>query len=163
MIVLVCAVAFGTSSAAAHGTGDPPRLVLWHRVGDIAFGETKADVEAEFGQREQIFEGGVLAGYGYRIHNGDLFVDYARNGRVNELGVTTRYYRARDGFGVGSRLPTCYESKAGCTKRWRGLAYNRALAQWQGDFIWMQVRVRVVVEPINGVVSWFSMREIGSA
>jgi hypothetical protein len=62
---------------------------------------------------------GIVQGY-YRLHGDRVYVEF-QDGRVNEIGFSTRYYRTKRGFGVGSRIPfgPCYRTAAKrCEHRW---------------------------------------------
>jgi hypothetical protein len=85
---------------------DPPILVPWSRIGDIALGGYKQEVEAEYGPEPTL---------GYRLHGGRVQVGFFR-GRVDSIWFSTPYYRTRGGFGVGSRIPPGH--------RWHGFVWN---------------------------------------
>ena len=85
---------------------DPPVFVPWGRIGDIALGGFKEEVEAGYGSEPR---------YGYRLHGSRVVVDYDR-GRVSAIRFSTPYYRARNGFGVGSRIPP--------GRYWHGFVWN---------------------------------------
>lgn len=105
---------------------DPPLLVPWSRVGDIRLGEPQKEVFAEYGgigQGYHLYDrGAVTQGY-YRLHGSRIEVDF-QDGRVNGISFSTRYYRAKNGFGVGSmisrlgdgyvRNPILKEDRCGC-------------------------------------------------
>jgi hypothetical protein len=112
-----------SSYARAH---DPPILVPWNRIGDIALGEPKARLEQEYGAPR-----GSPQPY-YRLHGGKVWVDYDSRGRVTDFGFTTPYYRTKNGFGVGSPVPLgpCYRTSAtACEHRWHGFVYNPRLRE----------------------------------
>jgi hypothetical protein len=55
-----------------------------------------------------------------------VFVTF-EDDRVNELDFTTRYYRTKGGFGVGSVIPfgPCYRTVTNrCEHRWHGFVWN---------------------------------------
>jgi hypothetical protein len=114
----------------SYGEIDFPDLVPWIGVGAIRLGETRAQVAHDYdavGHRYyvQSRSGGIVQGY-YVLHGSRVFVDY-RDGRVNELDFTTRFYRRWDGFGVGSRIPLgpCHRTAtASCEHRWHGFVWN---------------------------------------
>jgi hypothetical protein len=96
---------------------DPPVFVPWKRVGGISLDEPKVAVDAEYGSEPR---------YGYRLHGSRLVVGYDR-GRVSEIRFSTRYYRTKSGFGVGSRIPLgpCHRtSTKRCEHRWHGFVWN---------------------------------------
>jgi hypothetical protein len=97
--VLACVVAIIVAAAlTACGTtakcSDPPLLVPWTRVGNISLGEPFKQVAAESGRQARK----------YRLHGGTVSL-WGAQGRVNFIDFTTRYYRTKSGFGVGSRFP----------------------------------------------------------
>jgi hypothetical protein len=85
---------------------DPPLFAPWSRIGDIALGDYRVEVEADYGSEPR---------YGYRLHGSRVFVGFDR-GRVSEIRFSTPYYRTKSGFGVGSRIPR--------GRRWRGFVWN---------------------------------------
>jgi hypothetical protein len=107
--VLACVaaiIAAGMLTAACGATAkrsDPPLLVPWTRVGNIRLGEPFKQVAAEYGRQARR----------YRLHGGTVSL-WGAQGRVNFIDLTTRYYRTKGGFGVGSRFPQ----------------------RWRRDFIW---------------------------
>jgi hypothetical protein len=105
----VCVVLAAVALTACGGTAtrsDPPLLVPWTGVGDIRLGEAIRQVGVEYGR---------AGPSGYPLHGGLVQVyDNASGGRVNQINFSTRYYRTKSGFGVGSTLPRA----------------------WRGDFIW---------------------------
>jgi hypothetical protein len=86
-------VAVGCSSGSQRV--DPPLLVPWHKIGDIGLGEPKARVVREYGRQLEL---------GYRLHGGRVQVGFD-GGQVTSIWFSTRYYRTKSGFGVGSRIP----------------------------------------------------------
>jgi hypothetical protein len=109
---------------------DFPVLLPWTGVGAIQLGETRAQVAHDYdavGHRYHVQArgNGLVEGY-YVLHRSRVDVDY-RDGRVNELDFTTRFYRTWDGFGVGSRIPLgpCHRTAtASCEHRWQGFVWN---------------------------------------
>ena len=96
---------------------DPPILVPWSRIGGISLGGYKEEVEAEYGPEPS---------HGYRLHASRVLVGFDR-GRVSEIGFSTPYYRAKSGFGVGSRIPLgpCHRTRQNhCEHRWHGFVWN---------------------------------------
>jgi hypothetical protein len=115
-LLMVVFLAAGCSHTAAQRT-DPPVLVPWHTVGDIALGEPKERVVREYGRQPDL---------GYRLHGGTVQVGFDR-GLVTSIWFSTRYYRTKSGFGVGSRIPLgpCHRTKTNpCERRWRGFVWN---------------------------------------
>jgi hypothetical protein len=105
---------------------DFPDLVPWTGVGAFQLGESRAQVAHDYdavGHRYHA-QGGAQ-GY-YVLHGSRLYVGY-RDGRLNELDFTTRFYRTWKGFGVGSRIPPgpCHRTaRAPCEHRWHGFVWN---------------------------------------
>jgi hypothetical protein len=130
--VALSALAFG---AAAAPRVDPPLLVPWTRIGDIALGERQTRVQREYGSRANEFHlvdrySGAIYGY-YRLHGSKVFLTFDR-GRIADIAFTTPYYRTRSGFGVGSRIPlgACHRiATSPCEHRWRGFLYNPRLRE----------------------------------
>jgi hypothetical protein len=117
--------------AKAHNASDPPLLVPWSRVGDIALGEPRDRVEREYGSAghgyhvlDRITSG--TQGY-YILHGGVVGVDF-ENGRVEEINFGIPYYRTtKNGFGVGSKIPLgpCHKTATyRCEHRWHGFVWN---------------------------------------
>jgi hypothetical protein len=133
VLTMMLAVASGCSgkhNARTTRVADPPLIVPWNRVGDISLGEPKRRVEREYGLAGHgyhllVANQGIVQGY-YRLHGDRVYVEF-QDGRVNEIGFSTRYYRTKRGFGVGSRIPfgPCYRTAAKrCEHRWHGLIWN---------------------------------------
>jgi hypothetical protein len=109
---------------------DTPDLFPWNRVGAIELGESRAKVAYDYdavGHRYHVQArgNGIVQGY-YVLHRSRVFVEY-RDGRVNELDFTTRFYRTEEGFGVGSRIPfgPCHRTPTTpCEHRWHGFVWN---------------------------------------
>jgi hypothetical protein len=129
VILAGCGSTHRANSARAYSI-DPPILVPWTRIGDLALGESKAQVQRQYdrtGRRYHITERyrNSVTGY-YNLHHSKVTVSfYGRN--VSELMFSTPYYRTRHGFGVGSKIPLgqCQKSlMRGCVHRWRGFVYN---------------------------------------
>ena len=96
---------------------DPPIFVPWSRIGDISLGSYKEEVDAQYGPEPR---------YGYRLHGSRVFVAFDR-GRVSEIRFSTPYYRTKNGFGVGSRIPLgpCHRTRQNrCEHRWHGFVWN---------------------------------------
>ena len=133
VLAVTLAVASGCSGKNhTRGTrvSDRPLIVPWSRVGDIWLGEPKKRVEGEYGPPGHgyhvlVANQGIIQGY-YRLHGDDVYVEF-QEGRVNEIGFSTRYYRTKGGFGVGSRIPfgPCYHVATNrCEHRWHGFLWN---------------------------------------
>lgn len=96
---------------------DPPIFVPWSTIGDISLGGFKEEVEAEYGNQPAL---------GYRLHGGRVQVDFD-GGRVASIWFSARYYRTKNGLGVGSRIPLgpCHRaSTSRCEHRWHGFVWN---------------------------------------
>jgi hypothetical protein len=89
---------------------DPPVLVPWSRAGDIHLGETFKQMHADYGRE---------GARGYRLHGGQVMAgSYVGGSRVTVIDLTSRYYRTKRGFGIGSKFP----------RRWRhAFIYNPTL------------------------------------
>ena len=123
MLALLATIAVGGCRSGSRHTSDPPLLVPWSRIGDIALGESRARIEREYGGVGHGYH--VPDGY-YRLHGSRVFVTF-QDGRVEEFQLTTRYYRTKSGFGVGSRIPLgpCHRTAASpCEHRWHGFIWN---------------------------------------
>jgi hypothetical protein len=116
--------------AKAQSVGDPPLLVPWSRIGNIALGESRARVEREYGAVGHGFHvvqryGKNVQGY-YWLHGSRVLVTFYGD-RVGEIEFGTPYYRTRSGFGVGSKIPLgpCHKTAAWkCEHRWHGFVWN---------------------------------------
>lgn len=146
LITLVALGGYGSASRSASAS-DPPLLVPWSRIGDIALGAPKAAVERAYGREGHgyhvlVRQNGIVQGY-YRLHGSRVYVTF-QDGRVNELEFTTRYYRTTGGFGVGSPIPLgpCHRTRTNrCERRWRGFVWNA----WNRDkpcSCWVKVGTR---------------------
>jgi hypothetical protein len=168
LLALVAALAVaGGAVEADNGSSavgfDPPLLVPWSRIGDIALGESKARVEREYGSEGDRYHvldrgSGIIWGY-YRLHGSRVFVAF-QDSRVIELDFTTRYYRTKSGFGVGSRIPLgpCHRTAIyPCEHRWRGFVWNRRLRE-DPCRCWVKVGLGARTLPVTGanfLKPWF--------
>jgi hypothetical protein len=101
---------------------DPPVFVPWSRIGDIWLGNGKIDVQAVYGSEPT---------YGYRLHGGIVDVTFD-SGLVSAIRFTTPYYRTKNGFGVGSRIPLgpCHRTMGyACPHLWHGFMWNLRLRE----------------------------------
>jgi hypothetical protein len=64
-VALAVLVGLQFSPPNAHGAGDPPRLVPWRGIGDIALGEPQSRMESEYGSEGHGFH--VLQRYGDNV------------------------------------------------------------------------------------------------
>jgi hypothetical protein len=134
-VFVACVAGSHLAMARAHSGGDPPLLVPWNRIGNIALGESKTRVEQEYGSVGHGFHviqryGDTFQGY-YRLHSSRVIVTFYGN-RVGELEFETPYYRTKTGFGVGSTIPLgpCHRTATNpCEHRWRGFIYNVSLKE----------------------------------
>jgi hypothetical protein len=136
-VFVACLAVAGSHLAVAKASsaGDPPLLVPWSRVGDIALGEPRARVEQEYGSAGHGYHVLVrnrdhVQGY-YLLHGTKVGVTFDR-GRVEEISFSTPYYRTKNGFGVGSTIPLgpCHTTaRYRCEHRWHGFVWN----EWNRD------------------------------
>jgi hypothetical protein len=160
VLALVAAVAVGGcgsrsvhAGAATHS--DPPLLVPWSRIGNIALGEPRARVEREYGGVGHGYHvlqryGDTVQGY-YRLHGSRVIVTFYGR-RVGELDFETPYYRTKDGFGVGGRIPLgpCHRTAVDrCEHRWRGFVYNVRLREDPCN-CWVKVGLGAQSLPVTG-------------
>jgi hypothetical protein len=109
---------------------DPPLLIPWSTIGNIALGASKTRVESEYGSEGTGYHvlqrnGGATQGY-YWLHGSRVIVTFYGS-RVGELDFTTPYYRTKNGFGVGSTIPSgpCHRTATGqCEHRWHGFVFD---------------------------------------
>jgi hypothetical protein len=127
----------GSHGASAPGS-DPPLLVPWSRVGDIALGARRSQVEREYGSEGHGYHvaqrygnnGNTVEGY-YVLHGGSVAVTFYGD-RVGRVGFGTPYYRTKSGFGVGSAIPLgpCHTTATNpCEHRWHGFVWNLRLRE----------------------------------
>ena len=147
-LVAVAVVVAGCGSSPRHA--DPPVLVPWHRIGDIALGGSKERVLREYGKQPDL---------GYRLHGGTVQVGFDR-GRVSSIWFSSSYYRTKTGFGVGSRVPlgSCHRTPARrCERRWHGFVWNEWVRE-KPCGCWMKVGRRARSLPVtfkNFLKPWF--------
>ena len=121
--VLLAAGCGASQRTALRPSQDPPRLVPWRgEVGRFTLGESAKRVVATYGRKRR---GGV-----YSLHGRKLKV-FVGSGRVQEIDVSTPYYRTSSGVGVGSRIAhgPCVRTLAAigstpCGHRWHGFLWN---------------------------------------
>lgn len=119
-----------TSRSDAIVSRDPPLLVPWTRAGDFVLGARESVIESEYGlpghgYHVQTRDNGIVEGY-FVLHGSRIFVTF-EDGRLNELDFSSRYYRTKTGFGVGSRIPLGACHRVGgnsCQQRWHGFLWN---------------------------------------
>ena len=134
--------------------------MLWHQVGDIGIGMTRARVEYTYGSPS----GGSALGPEYSLHGGHLFVGYDHSGNVSQIRVETSYYKAAGGFGVGYRIPlgACHRTGSSCRYVWHGLTYD-GVQNWYGSLTWNGGQIEILVAVERGVVQSFSIDKLGAA
>ena len=135
--VVACSNAPGATTFGRFVIGPPSYraidfavLIPWTGIGALRLDESRAEVAHDYdaaGHRfhVQVRGDGLVQGY-YVLHRSRVFVTF-RDGRVDELGFTTRFYRTWRGFGVGSRIPLgrCHRTKTtACEHRWHGFVWN---------------------------------------
>jgi hypothetical protein len=153
----------GTKDGHAVAKSDRPLLELTGRVGDITLGEPKTKVESEYGTEGNGFHvtfrnDGSISGY-YDLHHGRLLVTFD-HGRASELDVRTRYYRTKDGVGVGSSIPLgpCRKTATrSCEHRWNGFLWDASVRERPCN-CWVKVGRRarsLSVTTKNFMKPWF--------
>lgn len=131
----VLAACGGVSHSARTPGSDPPLLVPWSRVGDIALGGLRSQVEHEYGSKGHGYHvdqryGNTVEGY-YRLHGDSVAVTFYGD-RVGAIGFGTTYYRTKSGLGVGSTIPlgSCHTTATNpCEHRWHGFVWNLRLRE----------------------------------
>jgi hypothetical protein len=121
-------------SSATHSTQQLHLLVPWTRIGDITLGETLKQLHSEYGAEGP---------YGYQLHGGtvDVEANMPPLNHVNWIYFTTRYYRTKSGFGIGSKIPfgACVKTWTHtCGHRWHGFVWNEVYKA-QGCGCWAKV------------------------
>jgi hypothetical protein len=113
-----------TSVTLAARAIDPPRIIPWRIIGNVAIGMSRTRVEYVYGHGtpDPIFVGGEI----FRVPGGLLKVAYDSHDLVNRIETTSPRYHTRDGIGVGMRIPLgpCRRVKSRCEYRWRGFTYS---------------------------------------
>jgi hypothetical protein len=150
------------AAQAAPPARDPPLFVMWNRIGDIALGESKMRVEAEYGSAGHGFH--VIQRYGnsvqgrYRLHDSDVVVTFQRD-LVNDIDFVTPYYRTKTGFGIRSAIPPgrCHNRGGGCEHRWHGFVLY---PKWKDSpcNCWIKVGTAArsaIASPRNFLKPWF--------
>jgi hypothetical protein len=114
---LLALAVLAAGCGSRSGDADQPVRVPWHQIGDISLGEPKERVLRVYGAQPEL---------GYRLHAGTVQVGFD-GGRVTSIWFSSRYYRTKTGFGVGSRIPLgpCHRSRTSrCEYRWHGFGWN---------------------------------------
>jgi hypothetical protein len=88
VVVLLVWLALTGIASSSPGKSDPPILLPWHKIGDIALGESRARVETEYGSVGHGYHvlqryGDTVQGY-YRLHRSQVIVTFYGS-RVGEL------------------------------------------------------------------------------
>jgi hypothetical protein len=134
----------------ADRRADSPVLVPWHRIGDIALGTPREDVLREYGAEPEL---------GYRLHCGRVQITF-NGGRVTAIWFSTRYYRTKSGFGVGSTVPLgpCHRTRTSqCEHRWHGFIWNAWIRE-KPCSCWVKVGLEPRSQPVkvkNFLKPWF--------
>lgn len=124
-LALLLLLAVPTAGGATRAT-DPPRIVPWHLIGNIALGMSHRRVERIYGRavngnppRDTVF-------WSYR-GRGTISVDY-EGPYVEALDTTSPVYTTPGGIHVGTRSPFG-------ARTWRGFTFDRSggpgYEQWQ--------------------------------
>jgi hypothetical protein len=149
-LLALALLAAGCNSGAQH---DPPVFVPWNRIGDIELGESRAQVEHDYGSAGyHVLQryGDNIEGY-YALHGTKVVVIYYGD-RVGELEFATPYYRTKDGFGVGSKIPLgpCHRTVTSpCEHRWHGFIWN-AFVRETPCICWVKVGLGAKSLPATG-------------
>jgi hypothetical protein len=158
-VALVAAAALAGSGSGSLNVAavrsDPPLLVPWSRIGDIALGESRARVEREYGSVAHGYHviqryADTVQGY-YLLHGSRVIVTFYGR-RVGELDFETPYYRTKNGFGVGSTIPLgpCHRTPTNpCEHRWHGFIYNVRLRESPCN-CWVKVGLGARSLPVTG-------------
>jgi hypothetical protein len=149
LVASALAVAIG-AEARVSGGADPPRLVLWHMVGNAGLGMTETRIKYSYDQPTHAYTDN---GFDYRIYQGrgEIGVAYDRSGHLVWVDTSSPAYRTPDDFGVGSRIPLgpCHKVKGKCEYRWRflTLGYGEGgINVWTGATRWAGNLVNVRIE-----------------
>lgn len=126
---------------------DSPTLVFHQAIGDVRLGTARSAVEKKYGSGSvrtfrNYFPIGtkyarrVLTRVTYRLHGGELVVDYV-GGQARVVHTTSSYYRTRSGVGVGTRIPLgrCHWRNFTVTTEQGKQTYRQCDHRW-GDFVW---------------------------
>jgi hypothetical protein len=158
--LLAVIAAGGASGLDARGLADPPRIVPWKAIGNVALGMTSTRIHYEYGSaRPRLINAGsasVLSDAAYRVPNGWLWVVYSRGGLVSQVGTTSPRYRTPKGIGVGFPIPLgrCHRVAGGCEYRWQGFRYSaEPCCGWIRVFIVNGRPVRVWLATVRGRVT----------
>lgn len=114
---------------AAAAAGDPPKIVPWSKIGDVAVGMLRTRVVYEYGASRP-GSGGVSFGY-YGVPGGRLNVTF-RNERVVDISTTSPRYVAPSGVHVGTKIPLGRLTDG--HYRWQGFTY----ASQPGGGVWVR-------------------------
>jgi hypothetical protein len=142
--VVACSTGPGATTFGRFVIGPPsyravdfPEILPWSGIGAIQLGDSRRDVRHNYDEAGHRYH--ARGGY-YVLHGSRVYVTF-RNGVVDDIGFTTRYYRTLDGFGVGSRIPLgpCHRTALkSCEHRWHGFVWN-AIVKFKPCSCWVKV------------------------
>src|SRR5438105_13202842 len=134
---LACTMAVPASfcsspSAAAPYAADPPRIVPWHRIGNIGLGMSRARVQRMYGRGTVATPLRDAPAWVYR-GRGAIRVEYDLNGGVAALETTSPAYASRSGIHVGLALPPrlCTFVNYRCKHACRCFTYDSDYRTWE--------------------------------
>lgn len=98
-VTLVAAFTTGAySSQSTVTTSDPPVIVPWTKVGDIAIGMTRTAVEYRYRP--------MALGVEKKFADGYVLITFnSASNRVSYISLTTARYLTPDDIGVGTKIP----------------------------------------------------------
>jgi hypothetical protein len=119
-------------SAGAPHAADPPRIVPWHRIGNVGLGMSRARVERTYGRGTMATPLRDAPAWLYR-GRGAIRVEYDLNGDVAAVETTSTAYASRSGIHVGLALPPrlCTFVNYRCKHAWRGFTYDSDYRTWE--------------------------------
>ena len=123
---------------------DSHALIFNRSIGDVRLEMSRVAVERRYGKATRqkpfsdyfpvgtAYHGKKLVRVTYRLHRGELTLDYVRD-RVKTISTTSAYYRSADGIGAGIRVPgdRCmrldeigHVGPRGCKSTWRAFRFD---------------------------------------
>jgi hypothetical protein len=126
------AVPSSSPSAATQRAADPPRIVPWHLIGNVALGMSRARVERLYGRGAVATPLRDAPAWEYR-GRGPVRVEYDLDGDVAAVETTSPAYASRSGIHVGLTLPPrlCHLVNYRCKHAWRGFTYESDYRTWE--------------------------------